>query len=148
MLCNRRQRIRLGHSMPDVPSRKLFYKIGEVCQLTDTQPYVLSFWESEFSQLAPNKSRSGQRLYRRKDVELVREIKKLLYDEGYTIAGVRQRLGMSDGQGALEELFDPPPGHKVATPPAPPPTPKMASGLEEILQLMDATDRRLNDRKK
>ena len=92
--------------MPDEAARKLFYKIGEVCQLTDTQPYVLRFWESEFSQLAPNKSRSGQRLYRRKDVELVREIKKLLYDEGYTIAGVRKRLGMPGGQGALEGVAE------------------------------------------
>jgi DNA-binding transcriptional MerR regulator len=101
--------------MPEQSARKLFYKIGEVCQMTDTQPYVLRFWESEFSQLAPTKSRSGQRLYRRKDVNLVKEIKRLLYEEGYTIAGVRQKLGMTDSQGALEELFEPP-----APAPAPP----------------------------
>ena len=74
--------------------KKHFYKIGEVCSLTDTQPYVLRFWESEFPQLAPNKSRTGQRIYRPRDVELILEIKKLLYEEGYTIAGARKKLGM------------------------------------------------------
>ena len=69
-----------------------FYKIGEVCAMTDTQPYVLRFWESEFPLLAPRKSRSGQRLYEKKDVDLVLLIKKLLYDEEYTIAGARRKL--------------------------------------------------------
>jgi hypothetical protein len=69
-----------------------FYKIGDVCALTDTQPYVLRFWESEFPQLAPRKSRSGQRLYEKGDVDLVLKIKKLLYEEEYTIAGARKRL--------------------------------------------------------
>ncbi|HKN47021.1 MAG TPA: MerR family transcriptional regulator, partial [Candidatus Polarisedimenticolia bacterium] len=92
--------------MPEEIPRKLFFKIGEVCQLTDTQPYVLRFWESEFPQLAPTKSRSGQRLYRRKDIDLVLEIKKLLYEEGFTIAGARKKLGMPEGQPVLEELFD------------------------------------------
>ncbi len=69
-----------------------FYKIGEVCAMTDTQPYVLRFWESEFPQLAPRKSRSGQRLYQKRDVDLVVRIRKLLYDEEYTIAGARRKL--------------------------------------------------------
>jgi DNA-binding transcriptional MerR regulator len=72
--------------------QKLFYKVGEVCQYTDTQPYVLRFWESEFPGLAPEKSRNGQRVYRRQDIELILKIKKLLYDEEYTIAGVRKQL--------------------------------------------------------
>ena len=76
---------------PEVPN-KLFYKIGEVCELTDTQPYVLRFWESEFPQLAPRKNRSGQRVYQRKDIDMVIRIKKLLYDEEYTIAGARKKL--------------------------------------------------------
>ncbi|HEU4402271.1 MAG TPA: MerR family transcriptional regulator [Candidatus Polarisedimenticolia bacterium] len=123
----------------DVP-RKLFYKIGEVCQLTDTQPYVLRFWESEFPQLAPKKSRSGQRLYRRKDIDLVLEIKKLLYQEGFTIAGARKKLGMPEGQGSLDDLFEPaethPPadGRVLST---------VADDLHEILRTMDETDRRL-----
>ena len=81
-------------STPEVPN-KLFYKIGEVCELTDTQPYVLRFWESEFPQLAPRKNRSGQRVYQRKDIDTVLRIKKLLYDEEYTIAGVRTTLPFS-----------------------------------------------------
>ena len=76
---------------PEVPN-KLFYKIGEVCELTDTQPYVLRFWESEFPQLAPRKNRSGQRVYQRKDIDTVLRIKRLLYDEEYTIAGARKKL--------------------------------------------------------
>jgi len=72
--------------------KKLFYKIGEVCEITDTQPYVLRFWESEFPQLAPRKNRSGQRVYQRKDIDTVLRIKKLLYEEEYTIAGARKKL--------------------------------------------------------
>jgi DNA-binding transcriptional MerR regulator len=74
--------------IPDKP----FYKIGDVCQYTDTQPYVLRFWESEFPQLAPEKNRSGQRMYTRTDIDLVLRIKKLLYEEEFTIAGARKKL--------------------------------------------------------
>jgi DNA-binding transcriptional MerR regulator len=71
---------------------KLFYKAAEVCQLTDTQPYVLRFWESEFPQLASGKNRSGQRVYNREDIDLIFRIKKLLYQDEYTIAGARKAL--------------------------------------------------------
>jgi DNA-binding transcriptional MerR regulator len=71
---------------------KLFYKAAEVCQITDTQPYVLRFWESEFPQLAGEKNRSGQRVYKRADIDLVFRIKKLLYQEEYTIAGARKAI--------------------------------------------------------
>ncbi len=80
-----------GAVMPEIPD-KHFFKIGEVCQVTDTQPYVLRFWESEFPQLAPDKTRSGQRVYTRQDIEMVFEIKQLLYDQEFTIAGARKRL--------------------------------------------------------
>src|SRR3989441_10580892 len=73
---------------------KLFFKIGEVCEITDTQPYVLRYWESEFTALAPAKNSSGQRIYRRRDIEAVLRIKQLLYDEGFTIAGAKKRLEM------------------------------------------------------
>ncbi|HXH28803.1 MAG TPA: MerR family transcriptional regulator [Candidatus Polarisedimenticolia bacterium] len=130
--------------MPDEIPRKLFYKIGEVCQLTDTQPYVLRFWESEFPQLAPTKSRSGQRLYRRKDIDLVLEIKQLLYQEGFTIAGARKKLGMGDERPVLEELFD------SVRPPVPPAETitlrSVVSGLRDLLRTMDETDRRLHPR--
>jgi DNA-binding transcriptional MerR regulator len=80
---------------------KLFFKIGEVCEITDTQPYVLRYWESEFPSLAPAKNSSGQRIYRRKDIETVVRIKQLLYEEGFTIAGAKKRLeAESTGKGA------------------------------------------------
>ena len=71
---------------------KLYFRIGEVAKLCEVAPYVLRFWESEFPQLKPNKGGTGQRLYRRRDVEMALRVKTLLYDEGYTIAGARQYL--------------------------------------------------------
>src|SRR5262249_34845297 len=71
---------------------KLYFRIGEVARICRLPAYVLRFWETEFSQLKPVKSSTGQRMYRRKDVESVLQIKRLLYDEGFTIAGARQQL--------------------------------------------------------
>jgi DNA-binding transcriptional MerR regulator len=71
---------------------KLYFRIGEVAKLCKLQAYVLRFWESEFPQLKPVKSSTGQRMYRQRDVENVLRIKKLLYEEGFTIAGARQQL--------------------------------------------------------
>lgn len=71
---------------------KLFFRIGEVAELCRLPAYVLRFWETEFPHLAPKKSSSGQRLYRQRDVENVLRIKKLLHEEGFTIAGARQHL--------------------------------------------------------
>jgi DNA-binding transcriptional MerR regulator len=71
---------------------KIFYKIGEVCEATQTEPYVLRYWESEFPFLAPEKNRAGQRIYSGDDIQLVLAIKRLLYEEGYTTAGARRRL--------------------------------------------------------
>jgi DNA-binding transcriptional MerR regulator len=132
--------------------RKALYKLGEVCQLTDTQPYVLRFWESEFPQLAPRKSRTGQRLYRQKDVELVLQIKRLLYEDGFTIASARKKLGLGGGQGALDDLFDPSPvdePERLPEPVRPLGTviSTVSQNLEEILELMEATDRRLREKK-
>jgi DNA-binding transcriptional MerR regulator len=131
--------------MLDTLPRKLFYKIGEVCQLTDTQPYVLRFWESEFAHLAPSKSRSGQRLYRKKDIDLVLEIKRLLYQEGFTIAGARKKLGMPENQGPMDDLFG-----AVESSPASRPAPTLrllGAQLAEVLRLMEATDRRMKERR-
>lgn len=72
--------------------RQLYYKIGEACKLLDIQPYVLRYWETEFPDLSPSKSRSGQRVYSEKELGLIRRIKELLYDEGFTIAGAKKRL--------------------------------------------------------
>lgn len=71
---------------------KIYFRIGEVSDLADLPTYVLRFWESEFPQLRPSKSSSGQRMYRRRDVEYVLQIRKLLYEDGFTIAGARERL--------------------------------------------------------
>ena len=72
---------------------KLFYKIGEVSRIVGVEPYVLRYWETEFPFLKPRKSKSGQRVYIKKDVEFLLYIKRLLYQDRYTIEGVRKRLG-------------------------------------------------------
>lgn len=81
----------LEERRPEIPD-KLYFRIGEVSRLAGIKPYVLRFWETEFSSLGPKKSGKGHRLYRRKDVELVLEIKRLLYDKRYTIEGARKFL--------------------------------------------------------
>ena len=72
--------------------KRLYYKIGEACRMLDIQPYVLRYWETEFPALSPAKSRSGQRVYNEKELAVIRRIKELLYDEGYTIAGAKKKL--------------------------------------------------------
>src|ERR1035438_1876174 len=78
-----------GAQASEIPD-KLYFRIGEVARLCEVPAYVLRFWEGEFPQLKPNKGGTGQRLYRRRDVEMALRIKTLLYDEGYTIPGARQ----------------------------------------------------------
>jgi DNA-binding transcriptional MerR regulator len=105
---------------PSVPD-KLFFRIGEVSQLVGVEPYVLRYWESEFPGLSPKKSNTGQRMFRRKDVELLLNIKQLLYDRKFTIEGARKALKSERAEAAVrqeapvrqEELFpivDPLPG--------------------------------------
>ena len=79
------------YAPPPIPDR-LYFKIGDVARLCGVKSYVLRFWESQFPQLKPNKSGTGQRLYRRRDVELAREIKRLVHAEGYTLSGARAVL--------------------------------------------------------
>jgi len=74
---------------------KIYFKIGEVSEIVGVEPYVLRYWETEFPALKPTKSRSQQRLYRKRDVELLLKIKKLLYEDMYTIAGAKKRLAAS-----------------------------------------------------
>jgi DNA-binding transcriptional MerR regulator len=71
---------------------KIYFRIGEVSELAELPTYVLRYWETEFSQLKPTKSSTGQRMYRRKDVEYVMQIRRLLYEDGFTIAGAREKL--------------------------------------------------------
>ena len=85
---------------------KLYFRIGEVSELTQTKSYVLRFWETEFPMLKPVKSRTGHRLYRREDVQTVLEIKRLLYDKGFTIEGARKELSKdSKGREEQKDLF-------------------------------------------
>src|SRR5579859_3236403 len=91
---------------PEIPD-KLYFRIGEVSRLAGIKPYVLRFWETEFSSLGPKKSGKGHRLYRRKDVEMVLEIKRLLYDKRYTIEGARKLLDR--GRGGHPKVPDPKP---------------------------------------
>ncbi len=77
---------------------KLFYKIGEVGKITGVEPYVLRYWETEFHFLRPRKNKAGQRVYVKKDLDLIMQVKKMLYQERYTIEGVRKRFG----EGALK----------------------------------------------
>lgn len=124
---------------PEIPDR-IFFKIGEVCELAGVEAHVLRFWETEFPTLKPSKTPSGQRQYRRKDVDTILAIKSLLYDEGYTIPGARKALrarrkGQED-PGPSEAA--PPP---VETPAQPAPVSKAAlqeirTKLEQILELL------------
>jgi len=81
----------MGQAAISIPE-KIFFKIGEVCDIVDVQAHVLRYWETEFPMLSPQKNRSGQRSYRRRDVEIALRIKELLYDDLYTIAGAKKKL--------------------------------------------------------
>ena len=127
---------------------KLFFKIGEVCEITDTQPYVLRYWESEFPALAPAKNSSGQRIYRRRDIETVLRIKQLLYDEGFTIAGAKKRLE-SEMQGRVETPQPAPTGNggggaagaEREAAGRDDAIKQLREGLREILTLLERNDR-------
>lgn len=97
-----------ARTIPGIPDKSLF-TIAEVARLTSTKPFVLRFWQSEFPMLQPTKAPNGRRLYRREDIEMVFEIKRLLYEEGFTIAGARKHLA-----GQKEENGDHPQQHATA----------------------------------
>ena len=105
-----------AHDAPIIPDR-LYFKIGDVARICGLETYVLRFWESQFPQLKPNKSGTGQRLYRRREVELVLEIKRLVHEEGYTLPGARQALDLQHRRGLLESRAEssPMPPSRVAT---------------------------------
>lgn len=89
----------MNQAIPD----KLYYKIGEVSEITGIEPYVLRYWESEFKIISPARSKSKQRLYRKKDLELIMEIKHLLHDERFTIEGAKKKL-QKTGRGRARQL--------------------------------------------
>jgi DNA-binding transcriptional MerR regulator len=113
---------------PAVIPDKPYFKIGETARLCGVKPYVLRYWETEFRSLKPQKTRSRQRLYRKRDVELLLRIRHLLYEERFTIEGARTRL---------REL-----GHDEAPAPAPPPPDvspevlrKIKQGLQDLIRI-------------
>src|SRR5215471_3681419 len=108
---------------------KLYFRIGEVARLCRLPAYVLRFWETEFPQLKPVKSSTGQRMYRKRDVESVVRIKRLLYEEGYTIAGARQQL-RDEGKTDKTQVTLPFPTN------AAPNLQHIRQGLQEILTIL------------
>lgn len=111
---------------------KLYFRIGEVARLCRLPAYVLRFWETEFPQLRPGKSSTGQRLYRRRDVENVVRIKKLLYDEGFTIAGARRVLLAQNRNGKTQTALPFSGGHSGQE------LRRVKQGLREILGILAA----------
>lgn len=107
--------------LPVIPGKR-YFTIGEVSELCDVKPHVLRYWEQEFTQLAPVKRRGNRRYYQRQDVLMIRQIRALLYDQGYTIGGARQKM---EGSGAQED------NHKSAQI-----THQMIKELEELLEVL------------
>ncbi len=116
---------RKGLTRPQpIPDKKIFFKIGEAARICGVQPYVLRYWETEFPQIKPRKGQGGQRVYRREDLETIRQIRTLLHDEGFTIAGARKHIRQSAKPDA--------PGTKEAQ--------TAREGLRDLLDMMENTD--------
>jgi DNA-binding transcriptional MerR regulator len=123
--------------MPFVP-KKLYYKIREVCEIVGVEAHVLRFWETEFPALSPPKSKSGQRTYRPKDIELLFRIRQLLYEEGFTIAGARKHLNAEkSAQTSSGGSSGPEPEAVPAPAPNPDPLTRVKAELQNILTLLD-----------
>ena len=105
------------------PKKRLYYKIGEACKTLGIQPYVLRYWEGEFPALSPTKSKSGQRVYSEKELGIIRRIKELLYEEGYTIAGAKKRLDAELSAGTPDPSVQSPPAKDSKARPAAPEPP-------------------------
>jgi DNA-binding transcriptional MerR regulator len=128
----RRSSARKGAEDPLVPD-KLYFRIGEVARICRVPAYVLRFWESEFAQLRPNKSSTGQRMYRRSEVECALRIRQLLYSEGFTIPGARQQLlNERKKQTALP----------FAAPASPDGVRRLRQGLRELLAMLERTPKK------
>ena len=124
---------------PQIPD-KLYFKIGEVAELTGVKPHVLRYWEAEVGTIHPVKNRQQQRVYRRRDIELILRLKELLYTQGYTIAGARKLLRRKPVVPVVDEVLPaPPPAGPVA-----PQVPASESG-QLFLPLGSGLDRRLLD---
>jgi DNA-binding transcriptional MerR regulator len=135
MAAKKTRRKKSSAADPVIPD-KLYFRIGEVSRLCRLPAYVLRFWETEFPQLKPVKGSTGQRMYRQRDVENVLRIKKLLYEEGYTIAGARQQL-KDESKTARQQSGLPFPKQNPAEN-----LKKVRQGLREILGILSAPRRK------
>jgi DNA-binding transcriptional MerR regulator len=123
-----------GSEAPEIPD-KLYFRIGEVSRVSGVKPHVLRYWETEFSGIAPRKSGSSHRLYRRKDVELILEIKRLLYEERFTIEGARKFLGQRSKRAPVKVAPVPDQG-KLFGPPSEELLGRIRTELTEILKML------------
>jgi len=132
-----------GLTAEEIPD-KLYFRIGEVARLAAIKPYVLRFWETEFAGLGPKKSGTGHRLYRRKDVELVLEIKRLLYDQRFTIEGARKLLENRPKPEAVRSTSKPSKSKPIKS--ATPRVPEMQAGLFlDTSPVLDSVRRELTE---
>lgn len=135
----------MGHPATVIPE-KIFFKIGEVCDLVGVQAHVLRYWETEFPMLSPQKNRSGQRTYRRRDVEIAFRIKELLYDELFTIAGAKKKLQSELRESSRLKIVHPEPASAAAKEtflkPVQSPAPQVQEDFEETdeQELFDETE--------
>lgn len=126
----------MGQPATVIPE-KIFFKIGEVCDLVGVQAHVLRYWETEFPMLSPQKNRSGQRTYRRRDVEIALRIKELLYDDLFTIAGAKKRLQNELRDSSRLKIVHPEPSQiketflRTVQAPPPPESPVSAPTVQE-----------------
>lgn len=111
---------------------KLFYKIGEVSKITGMESYVLRYWESEFPFLHPRKNKAGQRVYLGKDIDTILKIKKMLYEEGFTIAGVKKKFNVEPDTDADTKFYN-----KAIK--------KVKKDLKEIISLMNRLDKKVGN---
>ena len=116
--------------MPDQTIQKLYYSISQISELTEVEPHVLRYWETEFKELSPRKNRSGKRLYREADIKVIRLIKTLLYEDRFTIEGARRRL-MRSNRNEDSRTVSPELQQKLA---------EVKHGLEEIRHLLGSSE--------
>jgi len=135
MTAEKKKRRKSGSASDPVIPDKLYFRIGEVARICRLPAYVLRFWESEFPMLKPNKSSTGQRMYRQRDVENVLRIKRLLYEEGFTIAGARQHLRDESKPAKLQS------GLPFPRKGSPDGLKKVRQGLQEILGILNKKKR-------
>ena len=119
---------------------KLYFRIGEVSEITGVQPYTLRHWEMEFPTLSPKKNESGQRLYRKEDIEMVHTIQRLLHSEGYTTAGARRLLSAKSGKRGRPVVPKPPPEPKPEPASV---SPEVLKEVRQALELMERNDKLL-----